>query len=213
MGLTTKLYEREAIRSSGWLGRLLTHKSMSWKNIKDHYKIGHTVQIREGRICIGSAYISDLICVSFDGQVTWGTLGRSSSNDDLCRYYDEMVADLTKVKQLIDEPDTFTASLPVYTYDGGNIIEKQCEAYGYPNITHDGDLMYENTFSDDKNQVIAWAKRNAFLGVKSWKRNIAEAEKALEEKRGYLAREEADLAKLESDYPDIALPKDQSAES
>lgn len=180
---------------------------MSWKNIKDHYNIGHIVQIREGRICIGSSYVSDLIRVTFDGQVSWGNLGRGS-NADLCRYYDEMMADLKKVKKLIETPDSFAISLPVYTYDGGQILEKQCEAYGYPNVTHDGMLMYENTFSADQKQVIAWAKRNAFCGVKNWRRRIAEAGKALEEKRECLARKEADLAALESSYPDVEFSKD-----
>jgi hypothetical protein len=180
---------------------------MGWKNLKEQYKIGHTVQIREGRICIGSSYISDLLRVSFDGQVTWGNLGPSTSNDDLMRYHAEMTADLAKVKSLIDAPDTFAQSLLVYTYDGGQILEKQCEAYGYPNVTHDGFLMYENSFSADKAKVVSWAKHNAFLGIKGWKRNIAEAEKALEEKRSYLAQEEADFAKLNADYPDITFPE------
>ena len=179
---------------------------MSWKNIKDHYRIGHIVQIREGRIAIGSPYIHDLIRVSFDGTVTWGNLG-PSKNDDLARYYSEMTADLRKLKELIDAPDNFTASLPVFTYEGGNIIEKQCEAYSYPHITHDGLLMYENTFSADKAQVVAWAKRNAWCGVKQWKRNIQEAEQALEQKRSELAQDEANLAKLEADYPDIEIPR------
>lgn len=173
---------------------------MSWKNVKDHYRIGHQVQIREGRICIGSPYIHDIIRVSLDGVVTWGNLG-ASSNGDLARYYAEMTADPAKLRELIAAPDTFTASIPVYTYDGGTIIEKQCEVFGWPNCTHDGMMMYENTFSADKAKVIAAAKRSAALGVKAWLDNIKEAEARLAKCRAHLAEEEAALAKLNADYP------------
>lgn len=47
---------------------------MSWKNVKEHYRIGHIVQIREGKMRIGSPYVSDLLSVSFDGVVEWGKL-------------------------------------------------------------------------------------------------------------------------------------------
>ena len=52
-------------------------------------------------------------------------------------------------------------SLPVYTYEGGEIIEHKCEAYGWPNLTDDGQVMYNNKFSSDRNEVVRWAKENA----------------------------------------------------
>jgi hypothetical protein len=173
---------------------------MSWKNVRDHYRIGHQVQINDGRICIGSPYIYDLIRVSLDGAVSWGNLG-PSNNPDLARYYAEMTADPVKLRELVTTPDTFTASIPVFTYDGGEIIEKQCETLGWPNVTHDGLMMYANTFSADKATVVAWAKRNADLGIESARRRIEEAETDLLQARTQLALEEADRAELEADYP------------
>jgi hypothetical protein len=90
---------------------------MSWKNIKDHYQIGHIVQIREGKITIGSAYVHDLIRITFDGEVSWGSLGPRHEGD-LARYHKEMTADPAKLRELIESEDSFTASLPVFTYDG-----------------------------------------------------------------------------------------------
>jgi len=29
---------------------------------------------------------------------------------------------------------------------------------GWPNVTHDGDLMYANTYSTDKGKVIEWCE-------------------------------------------------------
>lgn len=186
-----------------WMGRhRTTKKYMGWKNIKEHYRIGHIVQVRDGKICIGSGYCPELIMVSFDGKVSTGLLG-ISSNEDLERYHAEMTADIGKLKQLLDAPDTFTASLPVYTYDGAEIIEKQCEAYGWPNCTHDGMIQYENSFSADKQQVVGWAKRNAELGVKYGKEHLERAEKEVIERRQHLESEVANLEKLEADYPSL----------
>lgn len=179
---------------------------MAWKNLKDHYRIGHIVQIRDGIIGIGSSYVFDLIRVTFDGKVSWGNMGESR-NDDLARYYAEMTADLAKVKELIDTPDTFSASLPVWTYDESEIQEKQCEAYGWPNVTHDGQMMYQNTFSPDRDKVIEWAKRNAACGVKSYKRMVKEAEARLAQTQQWLTESQAHLAKLETDWPLIDYKK------
>lgn len=170
---------------------------MSWKNIKDHYRIGHIVQVREGKICIGSPYVSDLIKVSFDGEVSWGSLG-PSKNDDLARYHAEMTADLAKLRELIAAPDKFEASLPVFTYDGGDIIEKQCEQYDWPNVTHGGDLMYENSFSRDRAKVVQWAKENAAAGVRMADRRIEELKADMAKTEAWRAKDLADLAKLEN---------------
>jgi hypothetical protein len=172
---------------------------MSWKTIKEHYRIDHIVQAGENCILIGSPYISNILTIQPDGSVKWGQKWEHS-NDKLARYYREMTADPAKLAELYAATDTFTASLPVYTYEGGEIIEKQCEAYDWPNVTHDGQLMYENTFSADKAQVIAWAIHNAELGIQSHQRNLTDAEHRLQEIRKNLATEKANLAKLKANH-------------
>lgn len=179
---------------------------MGWKNIKDHYRIEHKVQIRDGLIAIGSSYVSDLIRVTFDGKVSWGNLGESR-NEDLARYYAEMTADLGKLKELIDAPDTFAASLPVFTYDDSQILEKQCEAYGWPNVTHDGLMMYDNTFSPDRDKVVAWAKNNMACAIKSYKRMVKEAQERLKQTQDWLLQSQAHLTTLETDFPLIEYKK------
>lgn len=178
---------------------------MAWKNIKDHYRIGHIVKAGDNCIQIGSPYISDILSIRPDGSLKWGTLGESD-NDDLARYHAEMSADPAKLRELYHAPDTFSASLPVYTYQGAEIIEKQCEAYDWPNVTHDGCIQYENSYSKDKDQVIAWAKRNAALGIKFELLYIEDAKKRLAECQARLAIEEDILATLDRDHPHIPCP-------
>jgi hypothetical protein len=174
---------------------------MSWKNVKEHYRIGHFVH------CIGSGYVSEIIVIEPDGRLSKRYDGRGG-NEDLARYQQEMDADPVKLRELIAAPDTFTASIPVYTYEGGDVVEKQCEALGWPNVTHDGCMMYANTFSGDKAWIVAKAKENADIGIKWARERVEETEKKLIEARARLAEEEANRAKLEADFPHTETPED-----
>lgn len=172
---------------------------MGWKNIKEAYRIGHTVHVTAKGICIGSPYISEIIVIGADGRLTKRYEDRG--NEDLSRYQREMEADPDKLKRLIETPDTFGESITVFTFDEGDIIEKKCESVGWPNVTHDGQLMYENTFSTDLAKVVRWAKENADCGVKFGQENLATAVEKLEACRKRLTEARAARAKLEATYP------------
>ena len=172
---------------------------MGWKNVKEHYSIGHIVQVTHKGICIGSPYIHDIIVIA-DGRIV--KRSERFGNADITRYQNEMDADLATLRRLIDTPDTFTVSLPIFTYEGGDIVEEACEEYGYPNVTHAGHCMYENYFSQDKAEVIIWAKRNSAAGVELVSDSIADVETKLAERKERLRKYQDNLAKLSADYPD-----------
>lgn len=172
---------------------------MGWKSVKEHYRIGHIVQVTEAGICIGSGYIHDIIIIGLNGKVIKRYDDRN--NEDLRRYQQEFDADPAALQRLITTPDTFAAAITVYTYEGGDIIEKQCEQLGWPNVTHDGEVMYENRFSADKATVVAWAKRSADLGIKYGEESVEEAKRRLADCGSQLECEKADRAKLEAEYP------------
>ena len=176
---------------------------MSWKNIKTHYRIGHMVQINEKGICIGSPYIHDLIVIGLDGKIIKRDDGRV--NEDLARYMREFDADPAKLAEVVKAPDVFERSLPVWTYDGGEVIEKFCEQYDWPNVTHDGCMMYENTFFQDKAKAIKKAIANAEYGIKWESERLAELKEEYERKSGNIAKQlaesKANLEKLNRDYP------------
>lgn len=173
---------------------------MGWKNITEGFQIEHFVRVTSEGICIGSQYIHNIIVIGLDGVVKKRYEG--SSNDDLARYQAEMDADPQKLHRLLWLPDTFTESIPVYTYEGGKIIEKFCEELGWPNVTHDGDMMYKNAFSTDKAKVVEWAKQNAKREIKaheeSMRRIMLEHEAATSDLRQAMRN----LTKLNADYPD-----------
>jgi len=171
---------------------------MGWKKLKEHYRIEHIVQVTKKGICIGSPYIHDIIIIGIDGEIK---KSYTSSNEKLMRYQKEFDADPGMLRRMINEPDEFKRSISVFTYDGGEIIEKFCEELGWPNITHDGCLMYENTFSTDKSIVIEWAKRNAESYIKNLEMIIKETEEKLAKQREWLNEEIKNLEKLNHPHP------------
>lgn len=169
---------------------------MGWKRIKDHYQIKHIVSVNQkGCVCIGSSYIHDLIVVEPDGKISKSYEG--NSNADLARYQRELDADPALLKKLLSEPDVFESAHTVYTYEGGRIIKEQCEELGWPNVTHKGDLMYENTHSADRDQVVQWAKRNALAGIRLCEKAISKAQEDIAELQRDLDQSKRDLELLE----------------
>lgn len=176
---------------------------MGWKKLKEAFGITHNIEVTKEGVCIGSGYVPDLAVVNPET----GEVHESPTFGGFLRqHYPALeVATPEEVLKVIQEPDEFSAHIPVFTYEGGTILEKLCETPGWPNTTRDGCLMYENTYSVSKEQVVRWAKHNAALAVKFSKDDIDHREKSLIEARARLVEYENQLGKLEADYPSIAV--------
>ena len=129
---------------------------MGWKKVKEHYGIAHIVQVEtspsygnDSCIFIGSSYISDIIVIRMSDAAILKRYNGGRTNDKL-RALQPLLDEDSKngtLKRLIDEPDKFGKLMPVYCIgDYRHIVAMQCEAYGYPNVTTSGKLMYNNIF-------------------------------------------------------------------
>ena len=98
---------------------------MGWKKFKEAYRISHIVSMKDGDLVIGSPYIWDLIIVGPNGVIKKHRDG--TENENLMRYEREIGDDPVKAAALIAEPDVFEKSIPIYTYENGEIIKKYCE--------------------------------------------------------------------------------------
>ena len=161
---------------------------MGWKNLKEHYRVQHIVHVVDGDICIGSPYISKIIIVSPDGVFK---KRHTSGNNDLARIQSEMDADLSKLIEIIASPDHFEQTIPIFTFKNGEVREKHCEELGWPNVTHDGILMYDNTFFTSKGEAVKYAKKETAYGIKMYRRLIDEKKEELRKLQEQLAAEEA----------------------
>lgn len=173
---------------------------MGWKSIKHHYRIEHIVHVTDEGICIGSPYIHNLIVIDRHGRLVKRD---RVTNDDIRRYIAEMDADPEKLRELALAEDAFGLSQTIYTFDGGEIVEKQAEAVGWPNPTNDGELQYDNTHFADKSDAARAAKREAAAGIELLTKRVAEISADLDEAKTRLREFEADAVKLDADHPGV----------
>lgn len=183
---------------------------MGWKNVKEHYRIEHIVHIKDEwhefercktgnkLLCIGSPLCHDLITVNLTTRKFEDKLSARSRGGELQRYWDEMQADVDKLFSLIEVPDTFERSIPVFTFEDGDILEKRCEELDWPNVTHDGDIM-NNRFHETRAAAVEHAISNAEAGIENITQCIAERERETEKMRDRLSQYKSNLEKLKSD--------------
>lgn len=172
---------------------------MGWKNIKEHFGIVHTVCVCENTIQIGSGYIQGLIVITMEGHITKAFEG--TSNEQLVRYQRELQADPDQVRRLIETPDVFAQSVPVFAFKGAEIIEAVCEAPGWPNMTHAGDRMYDNTHFSEKALAVQAAKIACAAHAKNLKAAADQACESLSQLTIELGMVLKEQLKLEFDYP------------
>ncbi len=174
---------------------------MGWKTLKDAYGINHIVCTTSKGICIGSSYVHDLVVVD---PVSGNVRENEGFERFLSQYYPALgAASPAEILAQVQAEDTFEASIPVYTYEGAEIIEKRCEVLGWPNTTHDGDLMYDNKYSADRDVVIGWAKRSAMLEAKHLGEAIERLQIQLCDLQNRLASARTCRVRLDAEYPAV----------
>ena len=173
---------------------------MGWKNIKQHYRIEHIVQMRDGDFHIGSPYISDIIVVNPNG-VTKKRF--TDSMEPLARYQREIDESAFVFTELLRSEDQFDNNIVVYTYKDDIVIEEKCEELGWPNLTHSGKIMYENTFSTDRDIVIGWMMRNAMARVELVDSVLKEREQELAVYTERVRDAHRILNNIEREYPEM----------
>ena len=149
---------------------------MGYKTIKQHYDIKHIVAIYDKEeyggtcICIGSPYCHDIIVIRVsDSKVVKRYNKRGyTANEDLVRYDEALKIDEHNgaLRKLIDAPDLFESNLPVFTISGGFVVQEFCEEYGYPNTTHEGNIMYTNTYFNTRNEAYRYLLQNTILHLR-----------------------------------------------
>lgn len=168
---------------------------MGWKAVKEHYGIEHIVHIKGDNLCIGSECISDIITMSVTDVVPYPATDFHSCSL-VKRLSPLFSASKEKLKELIDSEDAFAQSLPVWTYGEGEIIEKKCEEYGWPNVTHDGLLMYEHEFFEHESEAIDAAISNMDSAIIRYQSHFDAAKKDLEKIKSGLRNSEKTLSRL-----------------
>jgi len=64
------------------------------------------------------------------------------------------LVDSGDIHNIINGNDEIDNPIPIYTIEGGELIETWTDEYGWPNTTIDGTIMYENTHFKTKIEAI-----------------------------------------------------------
>lgn len=121
-------------------------------------KTGYTIGNYDDYIAIGGGYIHNIISVNkktlnltyvFD---TYNKGKESINNPELEFIWDKLqeLINSGEIHDIINGNDEIDNPLPVYTVENGDLIETWTDAYGWPNTTIEGKIMYENTHFNTK---------------------------------------------------------------
>lgn len=179
---------------------------MGCKAVKEHFNIAHVVHMRNGNLCIGSSYISELIVLTPDGRVLTGAERALRDTGELGRYVREIQADIPKFCELLAQEDTISAPVPVYIAVDGKVVCKYAEKVGWPYVTLDGELQYNNTHFATEEQAAERGKASAVAAIQNWRRGRAELLLQLLEADAAISGFEQELATLNARYPEVSAP-------
>lgn len=150
---------------------------MGWKTLKNHFNLHSAIiQVNEGKVFIGSGYAQDLIVIDMQ-----------TGEKKVQPFFTPMPSDLQALKespphlilQLLKTPDSFAQSLPVFTYEGSEILALECEEYGFSNLTHCGRIMHVNLYHRDKEKVVLWARENLLRDIRNARSTAIKLEEEL----------------------------------
>jgi len=139
---------------------------MGIKALKREFNIGHLVQRRAGKTIIGSPYVSELIAIDSEGVVSKSDIV-STGKEEIGQINAALVAcDKAKLLKILNEPEIPIDPKPVYTEASrGRVIKVYCEEYGWPNLTTEGVLMYDNCHYQKRSAALRHARRESVCGI------------------------------------------------
>lgn len=182
---------------------------MGWKTVKEHFGIDSIVSVgipasgeEPSTMYVGGGYLTELVEIDMRTGKAMIKPGFESISTD--EYKDLLHATPELLLELINKEDEFERSLPVYSEVHGEVREFYCEALGWPNTTHEGYLMFENTFFPDRKSCLEYVVEDAETCIVFTKRQIQELEVRVKDAKDFLERSEqrlrrytAELASLE----------------
>lgn len=157
---------------------------MGWKTLKKKFSIDGTISIEGDELHVGSGLITSLVVVNLKTGYVRESAVFAGSNGD--RFKTLLTASKEDILSSLEAKDVFEKSIPIYRYENDVIIEELCENPSYPHNTHSGLLIYENTFSTDKEKIIERAKRELDAGISMASKTLVKAQREIKELQAYI---------------------------
>jgi len=171
---------------------------MGWKAVRDFLEITQPhiqISMSKGNLQIGSGYIHDIMVFAPDGTLIRTTKGFCSG--ELFRIHKALTESPEQLAELLARKDVFSRSIPVYTYQDGEIVEAYCEELGEDSVTHDGQIMNDMSHFADKKAALARAMKSVDSGIANFQASLIDLERRVVECREGIDRQIAEKAELE----------------
>lgn len=149
---------------------------------------GYTVSNHDTYLAIGGPYCHDLLAVDVKTlkiKIALDTFreGRKylqRSNGEMLFIYDTLVKliESNQIQDILIGDDEIENPIDVYTVKNGELIKTQTDKVGWPNLTKEGWLMYDNTFFTNIDDAIDYGIRE----YTAWKQLHIEQLDELKEK-------------------------------
>lgn len=101
-----------------------------------------------------------------------------------------------ELQEIITGQDQLDNPLPVYTVTDGKLIETLTDEYGWPNVTIDGQQMYDNNYFKTKVEAIQYGIDDTNAGLKFLEENLARHRDDIQKLLNRQEKEDADLTHL-----------------
>ena len=155
---------------------------MKIRKLKELLKTNYILQKSDDRLCIGSAYIHDLISIDRD---TLEIKLRDSIRgfEELERIYKKCkeLIDNGEMKEIIDGDDDILDMKPIFIFNSKEgVICSYTDDMEWPNTDYTGRLLYENTTFKTKKEAIEFAIKELNYILKREIENLNEETKQLE---------------------------------
>ena len=147
---------------------------------------GYLVHYSGNKVCIGSGYISELITVdgtTLNLRCSLIPNNRSALRHDELEFIWDKLEELIKngkMRDIINGNDPTDDMIPVYSVDEGELIEEYTDKIEWPNITHTGKLIYQNTHFTNKKDALKNGIKNHNLHIEYINECINNTKKDLE---------------------------------
>jgi hypothetical protein len=167
----------------------------------------YIIHERKNNIMIGSPMCYHLISFdkeSFEMKYALDTSNegkKSINNKELVFIWDKLEEMIKngEIKDIINGKDEIKNPLPVYYIENNELKKGFTDKYGWPNVTEDGILMYDNTFFKNKEDAVKYGIKEMEISKKWTKESIKELNRKMKEELTSLLELESKLKKIKEE--------------
>lgn len=161
---------------------------MKARLLKKILETERTVHWSDGKVCIASSLCHDIISYNPETKVlryaldAFGKGRESIRSEELELIWDKMekvISDGT-INEIINGNDEIENPIPVFEAHYGEVFEELTDKIGWPNVTHTGKIMYNNTHFATREEAVRVSIKEAECAINNRLEMVEEYKSKLE---------------------------------